>query len=174
MDEDADLPIRLSHHDPRWRQEFQQIRSGVLQCGQGMITQVEHIGGTALPGRISQPIIDVLAGVHDANQMDEAALSIEGLYFRPLPPPHWDLSAVRLIKPRGGPVTHQLFLMPIGTPAWHAALAIRDHLRSDTEASLRFEDAKVGIWKRTGGDPEDYPRAKDGVFTHLMEQLNLP
>ncbi len=170
---DDDSPIRLTHQDPRWRQEFEQTRSGVLQSCEGRVTQIEHIGGTALPGCISRPVIDLIAGSLDPVELDEAADRIEGLYFRRLPAPEWAGDAIRLVKPRGGEATHQLFLMPIGCAAWNQSIRLRDAFRSSPEKLVRFEESKVALWKRCEGRPADYESGKRLVFAHFIDQLGI-
>ncbi len=120
----SETTVRLMHYDPRWRQEFLQTRSGVLQSCSGWVTQVEHIGSTAISGLVARPTIDVLAGVHgDAevdNGMDQAADLVEGLNYRRVTPHGWATGSVVLDKPRHGEPTHRIFLMAIGCPAWRS------------------------------------------------------
>ena len=85
--------VRLMHCDPRWRQEFQQTRSSILHSCAGWVTAVEHVGSTAIPGLISRPIIDVLAGVADESGLGKASNLIEGLNFRINDSPEWSSDA---------------------------------------------------------------------------------
>ena len=169
--------IRLMHYDPRWRQEFKQTRSSILQCCEGWVSAVEHIGSTAIGGLIARPTIDVLAGVNiescDAHEdpITEAAKLIEGLNFRRESSPAWAPTATVLVKPRSGQETHRVFLMQSGSPLWNQALRIRDHLRSNPEVAVRFEETKVARWRSGDGDPQKYRRDKAVFLTHLVDQL---
>jgi GrpB-like predicted nucleotidyltransferase (UPF0157 family) len=55
------MTVRMMHYDPRWPQEFEQTRSGILQCCRGDVIEVCHIGSTAVSGLVAQPIIDLVA-----------------------------------------------------------------------------------------------------------------
>ncbi len=171
MDE---LTIRLMHYDPRWPQEFEQTRSNVLQSCEGWVTAVEHIGSTAISGLIARPIVDLLAGVEGDEAIEPASISIEGLNYRPLPPPPWvaDSPARLLQKPRHGEPTHRILLVRRDTAAWQRAIRLRDWLRCHPEAAIRFEEAKVDRWKRGEGDPQRYEADKAVFFAHLEDQID--
>lgn len=163
--------IRLMHYDPRWRQEFEQTRSGVLDSCQGWVTAVEHIGSTAISGLIARPMIDLLAGVESDEAVAPATLALEGLYYRPVPSPAWAAGAVTLDKPRHGEPTHRVFLMRRDSSAWRRAVQLRDWLRQHGETALWFEQAKVQRWRSGQGDPELYEADKRLFFAHLEDQI---
>ena len=163
--------IRLMHHDPRWRQEFEQTRSSILQSCLGWVTAVEHVGSTAISGLIAQPTIDLLAGVTATEGFDPAASQIEGLNFRRVDSPEWAADTVTLWKPRHGQVTHQVFLTIIDSPAWQRSIRLRDWLRGHPETAVRFEEAKVRRWRDGEGDPRRYQADKAVFFAHLEDQI---
>lgn len=161
------------HYDPRWRQEFEQTKSGILQSCQGDVIDVQHIGSTAISGLIAQPIIDAVAAVADDAPIDQASLAIQGLYFRQLPTPAWAGNSVWLAKPRYGEITHRVVLTRRNTPVWKRVLAVRDALRENPARAIAFEETKVKLWKAGEGDSDQYDRDKSLFFTHLEEQLGL-
>jgi len=166
-------PVRLMHYDPRWPQEFEQTRSGILHSCMGWVTDVRHIGSTAVGGMISRPILDVVAAVNDDDDreqaINESADLIEGLNFRRAESPMWAAEAIVLDKPRGGDPTHRVYLTYSDSPFYRTALAIRDRLRNDRELSLRFEQSKVDRWRQGEGDPQKYADDKAVFFAHLIE-----
>ncbi|MEM9364935.1 MAG: GrpB family protein [Planctomycetota bacterium] len=170
--DDAGL-VRLMHHDARWKQEFEQTRSGLFQCSEGRINQVHHIGSTAISGLIARPVIDVVATVEALEDFEDAALCIEGLNFRRVTPPVWAKSACVLIKPRHGDPTHRVLLAFDTDPLVTATIAVRDHLRGYPEVALRFEETKVEQWRQGDGDHASYEAEKSLFFQGLHSQLGL-
>jgi len=171
----SETTVRLMHYDPRWRQEFQQTRSSVLQSCRGWVTQVEHIGSTAIPGLVARPIIDLLAGVSGANEpsgIAQAAELLQGLNYRRTSGHSWADHAVVLDKPRHGDPTHRIFLMPIDCPAWRQAIRIRDLLKATPELAIRFEETKIARWRLRQGDPDRYEADKSIFFAHLVDQID--
>jgi GrpB-like predicted nucleotidyltransferase (UPF0157 family) len=161
------------HYDPRWRQEFEQTKSGILQSCQGDVIDVQHVGSTAISGLIAQPIIDAIAAVAPDTPLEQAALAIQGLYFRQLDTPPWAKGSIWLAKPRYGDITHRVALMRRDSTPWRRILAVRDTLRENPEKAIAFEETKVKLWKAGEGDSDQYDRDKALFFTHLEEQLGL-
>ncbi|KLU06253.1 hypothetical protein RISK_001464 [Rhodopirellula islandica] len=172
FDSEGPLPVRLMHHDARWKQEFEQTRSSLLQSCQGHVTQIDHVGSTAIPGLIAQPVIDVVALVTNLSSLDAAALHIEGLNYRVVDSPDWLDHSLVLQKPRHGAPTHQVFLITNDHPAHRRLIRLRDFLRANPEEAVRFESTKVDRWKQSGGVSERYERDKAIYFAHLEDQIS--
>lgn len=171
------MTIRLSHHDPRWRQEFEQTRSSLFFSGDGWMSAVHHVGSTAIPGLIARATIDAIAVVADTDAQETAANLIEGLNFRRILPPMWAADAIRLIKPRHVPdgevATHDILVVIEDSATLTRSLAVRDYLLENREEALRFEQTKVARWQSGEGDPEQYASDKQIFIAHLEGQAGL-
>ena len=168
--------VRLMHYDPRWRQEFLQTRSSILQSCQGWVVAVEHIGSTAIAGLVARPTIDVMVGVTSEQALSPAADLIEGLNYAPVQQLSWAPDAMVLHKPRRPTAesphpTHRVLLMMLDCQAWRRAVRVRDWLRSHPEDAVRFEEAKVARWRSGEGDLERYLADKAIFFAHLEDQI---
>lgn len=156
------------HHDPRWRQEFEQTRSGILQCCQGRVVAVEHIGSTSISGLIARPIIDVVAVLADPVDFHEAAALIEGLGYLRSDLPAWVKTGfsqtIFLEKPRHGETTHRVFLVTQGSSLLTETTRMREKLRSAPQTAIDFEEAKVKVWRHSEGEPGAYQTEMMNVF----------
>lgn len=168
--------VRLMHYDPRWRQEYKQTRSSLLYACEGWLSAVEHVGSTAIPGMIAQPTVDVLAGVKHEDELQEAAIRIEGLNFvsgstdLEFAPPILLTKPRHLLEGQQEP-THRVYLTIEGSPLWLSMITLRDYLRRLPEAALHYEEVKMLHWKRSQGDREQYEVAKSSYLTHLIDQV---
>lgn len=166
--------VRLMHYAAAWPQEFEQIKSGILQSCMGDVVVVEHIGSTAIPGLIARPVIDMVACVRSGELLEDAAAQVEGLYFRKVNSPAWcSRDALVLEKPRHGEMTHQLLLTTLASRTVTRTLAIRDHLRQVPSKAVDFEEAKIRGWRALQGAAEPYQRDKAIFFASLEDQLGL-
>ncbi|TWU03988.1 GrpB family protein [Neorhodopirellula pilleata] len=176
-DNDDPDRIRLMYHDPRWRQEFEQTRSSILQSCDGRVVAVEHIGSTAISGLIARPIIDAVAVVADPVDLSDAAMLIEGLNFRETDQPDWvgelcGTVPVRLLeKPRHGETTHRVYVVSQGSRLLGQSVRLREHFRSSPEAAIDFESQKVEVWKRIIGEPARYHAAMNEEFQRRLLRL---
>ncbi len=162
--------VRLMHYAAAWRQEFEQTKSGLLQSGQGFITQVYHVGSTAIPGLIARPIIDIVVGVDDPDRIEFACRQIEGLNYRQCRPPDWTIQSALLAKPRHGEITHHVFLTINDSTDMRRMLWLRDFLRSNTSEAIDFEEAKIQFWKDSDADADAYEQAKANYFASLEDE----
>ena len=168
--------VRLMHYDPRWRQEFQQTKSSILQSCDGWVTAVEHVGSTAISGLIARPTIDVLAGVENEAALTMASQLIEGLNFRIHDSPAWSTETIVLGKPRHlsnaqPDPTHCVWLVIYGSDSWLRMIRMRDWLREQKETAIRFEEAKVARWRSGEGELSAYESDKALFFAHLEDQM---
>jgi len=166
--------VRLMHHDARWRQEFEQTRSGILQSCEGRVVAVEHIGSTAIGGIIARPVIDAVAVVADPVDLHDAALLIEGLNFRVVELPQWvptpEPPRLVLEKPRHGETTHRVFVVNQGSRLLEKTTRLRDYLRANPAAAIEFEEAKVNVWKETEGHFDAYHHAMSSIFDEFYSR----
>ena len=166
-------PVRLMHHDPRWHQEFLQTRSSILMACEGWVTDVAHIGSTAIAGLVAEPIIDVIAEVPDSEALEDARMRIEGLNFRRVTVVPWATGVVALTKFAAGEATHRAYLMEKENRAAVGMKAIKDQIETDLGLRKRLEDAKVHHWRTYEGDRVRYDQAKSMFFTHLTDQIGV-
>ncbi|SMP40315.1 GrpB domain, predicted nucleotidyltransferase, UPF0157 family [Neorhodopirellula lusitana] len=182
-DEDSKDPssaIRLMHHDARWKQEFEQTRSGILQCCEGRVVEVEHVGATAVGGLIARPVIDVVAVVADPCDLSEAVDLIIGLNFRTvdlspwagrLPPKTGPGATQCCVKPRHGSPTHLVYVVSQGAALLSQMVRLRDYLRAAPERAIELEEKKLEIWRGTDADPLAYYEAMANEFEELQRKL---
>lgn len=60
---ELDEPIEIAAYDPAWPETFESEKSWIRQALMGFDVQIEHFGGTAVPGLDGRPVIDILVGV---------------------------------------------------------------------------------------------------------------
>ncbi|MEL6897185.1 MAG: GrpB family protein [Planctomycetota bacterium] len=189
--------VRLMHYDPRWRQEFQQTRSGILHGCLGLVDEVHHVGSTAISGITARPVVDVIAIMdignllrQEAQQgvdplstpgmlMREAATLIQGLNFRSVESGDHcfvDLQVsapqpLALVKPRHGSLTHAVYLCARGDDRAAGMLRIADYFRAEREAALEFDEQKTRWWRSADGDAMLYSQWKAEFFDALDRRL---
>ena len=171
-----DESIRLMHYDPRWKQEFEQTKSSLFLCSDGWITNVVHIGSTAVPGLVARPTIDVIATVEQDEGIEQATHCIEGLNYRAVTSPPWADGSITLVKPRSSYAespesTHRVFLVTESSGFLDLATRLRDYLRENPESAIAWEETKVDCWKQYNGSALAYHRAKSKAIGKLLDQV---
>ena len=137
-------------YDPRWVSAFETERATLREwLRPWLVTDVEHVGSTAVPGLTAKPIIDMIGGVADLEVADggRGVLAELGYTYRPHRP---EAHLFVRVDPAGGLDTHHLHLTVPGSDLWVERLAFRDALRRDDALAHRY-----AAWKRAHatGDP---------------------
>lgn len=174
----SDHGVRLMHYDPRWRQEFLQTRSSIFLCTEGDVTNVEHIGSTAISGLVARPTIDVVASVVDESATERAIDRIEGINFRAVATPLWADGSITLVKPRyhsaeDARITHRVFLVTDPSSTWSRTVAIRKYLENHPDLAIEFEEAKRSSWQQHEGQLDAYQADKAAFFNRIEDLISL-
>ena len=51
--------IVVVDYDPAWVTLFEQLRSQIMSVVRDVVTAVEHVGSTSVPGLAAKPIVDI-------------------------------------------------------------------------------------------------------------------
>jgi len=162
--------VVIQDADPTWltRGEKDCARLRLLFGAWG-VTEVEHIGSTAVPGLAAKPIIDLMARVQVLDDVGEemlAALAAEGWSHVP---PDLDGRDWRkfFVKASGGKREAHLHILDAHSPRWVKQLAFRDALRSNPALAAEYASLKRSLAARFADDREAYTNGK----TEFVERV---
>ena len=152
-------------YDPMWLVMFADERAALEDLLRPwLVSSVEHIGSTSVPGLAAKPVIDMLAGVAS---LDEARDAIGPLVRRGYVYTEHRPCALYFYKlGRGSPGghTHHLHLTEPGSDLWRERLAFRDTLRSDPALLAEYQQLKYDLIQRSPGGTEPYTAADKRAF----------
>jgi GrpB-like predicted nucleotidyltransferase (UPF0157 family) len=164
-----DAPIEIvpySYEWPRLFAEEAQILQAVLKPW--LVSTIEHVGSTAIPGLSAKPVIDIIAPVQDlaASRLAiEAARSI-GYHYYPYKPEqmHWFCKPSPLMR------THHLHLISWKNSLWQERLAFRDALRKDATLAAEYESLKVSLASVYRYNRDAYTDAKAPFIESVLKK----
>ena len=165
--------MEIVPHDPVWASEFQAL-SHVLWGALGEdIIAVEHIGSTAVPGLAARPVLDIDVVLRDPAAFEPVSRALASLGYDH----QGDLGiAGREAFGRFSPdvpfdgshgpwMDHHLYVCVDGA----TELRRHDKLRSDPRAAKEYQDLKVKLAARYGGDRARYVAGKGDFVESLLE-----
>ena len=101
--------------------------------------KVEHVSSTAVPGLEAKPIIDLLIGLADRRDIDEAARRLSTIGWQDLG--EAGVAGRRYMRIRGGSAFN-LHIVLVDQENWVNNLALRDYLRSHPNEAVEYAAAK--------------------------------
>ena len=159
--------VRLLSCHQVWAAEFRSERARVADVVGSYISDIQHVGSTAIPGVPAKPILDILVGVDD---YDEAAVCIArleriGYCYRGehgIPRRHYFV--------QGDPRTHHLHMVERASEMWRVTVAFRDFLRVDSDSAREYAEAKVKLAAKYSRDRSKYQFWKDKIVERILER----
>jgi GrpB-like predicted nucleotidyltransferase (UPF0157 family) len=153
-------------YDSRWPARFEQERLALVDAmGDRLVDDVQHIGSTAIPGLLSKPILDMIAGVADLADAARSAESLRALGYEEHP---HRLDAVLFIGTDHGVDTRHLHLTVPGSELWRERLAFRDALRADPSLLEEYRALKLRLLNESSNGSYDSSGKREFVRRVLV------
>jgi GrpB-like predicted nucleotidyltransferase (UPF0157 family) len=166
-------PIVVAAYDPAWPRRFEAERALLERVlAQWLEGGVHHIGSTAVPGLAAKPIIDILVGVRNLQEAQDAfePLREQGYEYLPhRPRAHHFAKPARERAPR----THGLHLTERGSDLWLERLAFRDALRADPDLAADYQALKLRLAQAHAADIGSYTVGKRAFVARVLAGAGL-
>jgi GrpB-like predicted nucleotidyltransferase (UPF0157 family) len=162
--------ISVVPYDPDWPRRFEAERALLEDVlGPWLEGGIHHVGSTAIPGIAAKPIVDMLAGVRDLEEVRAAyePLAAHGYVHHPHRPGIAHHFAKRSAE---GKTTHGLHLTEPGSDLWRERLVFRDALRADPELAAVYEALKLRLAQ---GPAADYTVSKRPFVAEVLARYGL-
>ncbi|WP_418041029.1 GrpB family protein [Paenibacillus xylanilyticus] len=165
--------VVISEYDPRWVEEYHVERNNIMKVLAEICVDFEHIGSTSVPGLGAKPLIDMMAGVHELN--DVKAVHIEALgelgyeYV-----PKSDFPEHLFFRKglwRAG--TQHLHVYKYRSLEWTDNLLFRDVLRRDSEVMQEYYALKKKLEQQFRHDRVGYTAAKASFIQSVIQKARL-
>lgn len=158
--------VRLVPYSERWPALYdaESARLASLFDSAGLNVALEHTGSTAVPGLTAKPIIDILAGVVNAEDRTGVITVLQSAGYV-----HRGEQGIpgREFFRRGEPRQYHLHLTRIGSQFWLDHRDFRDWLRTHWDAATEYAALKQALAERF---PEDRTAYIDGK-TRFVESV---
>jgi len=155
----GEAPIDLESCDRHWPAQFAEEQARLQPALAPWLTgTIEHIGSTAVPGLVANPVIDPMAPVTSLEASRPAIKAVERLGYVYYPYQadrmHW------FCKPSAAYRTHHLHLVPKDGARWRERIAFRDALRRDPALASEYATLKYRLAAAHRFEREAYTEGK--------------
>ena len=172
------MTIVINDYNPLWLQEFENIRSSLLEILGGSALRIDHIGSTAVPGLGAKDVIDVQITVQTLTSEVRYRLTEAGYEHREaithdhVPPGEDDdprLWAKFFFNQPAGQRRANIHVRAAGNPNQRYPLLFRDYLRAHPNSARSIEHIKRAIARYHADDVEAYYDIKDPVYDLIWD-----
>jgi GrpB-like predicted nucleotidyltransferase (UPF0157 family) len=149
-------PVHICPYDVNWPAKFAAESNRIAQIFGNRVSEIQHIGSTAIPGLASKDCIDIMVAVH--------VLEAPELYSEILQPADYVFESVkdvdRYFFRRRAPRSHHLHI--VEKDGWHywRWILMREYLLSHPDWARNYEQLKHQLAIAADGRRETYTESK--------------
>lgn len=174
-----------------WKDHFRIISTELAALLHVVDPVIEHIGSTSVEGLSAKPVIDVLVGLHQEEDLDKVPTLLAGNHYTyyekyndDMPyrrffiqfnerPEHYgfpqlvtnETSIPAPMHEHAFRVAH-IHAIPLASEHWERHIAFRDYLRTHAAVRDAYAQLKKDLVQREWEDGNDYNKAKDAFIKH--------
>ena len=158
--------VSVEPHNPQWEISAKQTIQKLGDVLGDVAIDIQHIGSTAIKGILAKPIIDIVVGVSDFNDLFALndVLLTNGFIFRGQDIPEQYLYVCGEEDFR----THHIHAVIYDSEAWKNYINMRDYLNCHEEEALGYSELKEVLAKRYPEDRIKYTDSKHEMIREIL------
>ncbi|MEK4628560.1 GrpB family protein [Solibacillus sp. FSL R7-0682] len=140
--------VILVPYEKEWKNEYERVKKEILNYVNLEPNQIEHIGSTAINGMKAKPIIDILIGVEQLEEIDKTfynGLQQAGFYRLKVERPN-EVVCAKFLDESFEVKTHFIHLVEVNKEKWKQLLFFRDYLNANSDAKIQYETIKASFF----------------------------
>lgn len=168
--------MRLVPYDNEWKNEFLRMKREIINHTNINDASIQHIGSTSIVGIMAKPILDMVVGVDDINDVDKKIIS--GLkkagFLRLVVERPSEIVFAKFVDDTYQVKTHYIHLVDYDKELWNNLIFFRDYLNSNESERNDYQNLKVDyVQNNTSGISEYTDHKEEFVKCIYAKRLKL-
>ncbi len=162
-------PILIEDYNSDWSSEFDREKENLLKIFGSKVISIEHIGSTSVTGLGAKPIIDIMGGVNNLEDVDEFIEPLKSIGYEFVS--HKDFPKRRFFRKgqwRAG--THHLHFYQFESEDWYNNILFRNFLRTHPDALNQYHQLKKELADKYRDDRVAYTKEKAPFIQNLIKK----
>lgn len=164
-----DKPVVIEEYTSKWILQFKEEQKIIKNVIGSTAIAIEHIGSTSVEGLSAKPILDIMVGVRDLNDIDAfieplKAIGYEHVFHQEFPNRRFFRKGLW----RAG--THHLHIYQYGSEDWENNLSFRNYLRNHPDVRKQYEQLKRKLATKHHFDRVAYTNAKAPFIVDIIRK----
>lgn len=154
-------------YNKQWKDDFEQIKSEIVNVISDLIIGVEHVGSTSVEGMSAKPCIDIDVIIKDYSVFDTIVSKLEMIgYIYEGNFGIEDREAFKYLN-MSHLRTHHLYVCPQESEELYRHITFRDFLRNNVDAVKKYSSVKETAARLFPNDIEKYMEYKSPCIEEL-------
>jgi GrpB-like predicted nucleotidyltransferase (UPF0157 family) len=158
----------IKAYDPQWPILFEELRVKFSELLGNMVSAIEHVGSTSVPGLAAKPIIDLDVLLASAADWPETIRRVATLGYEH----EGDLGITGREAFRTPPTlfAHHLYVCLPNCEEFRRHILLRNYLRSHPAEVSAYSNLKWDLFARFANDRAAYIQGKDDFVKQLVQR----
>ncbi|QCR31062.1 GrpB family protein [Lysinibacillus sp. SGAir0095] len=164
--------IRLEAHYDEWKKEFLRVKRDILNSTSIQENRIEHIGSTAIRDIVAKPILDIVVGVDDIDNVDKLivqGLKEAGFLKLKVERPN-EIVLAKFTDDTYVEKTHFIHLVEYNKEHWNNLIFFRNYLNSNKTAREQYKELKMKFLEEINGGITEYTDYKEQFVKGIYEK----
>jgi len=158
----------IKAYDPQWPILFEELRVKFSELLGNMVSAIEHVGSTSVPGLAAKPIIDLDVLLASAADWPETIRRVAALGYEH----EGDLGIIDREAFRTPPTlfAHHLYVCLPNCEEFRRHILLRNYLRSHPDEVSAYSSLKWDLFARSADNRAAYIQGKADFVTQLVQR----
>ena len=151
--------VNVENHNPTWKGEAEKTIDLLKRLLKDDIIDVQHVGSTSINEIVAKPIIDIVVGVKDFQDIKRynEILQENGIIYR---------------KQEHGNQLHHIHVVIWNDNEWNNYLNFRDYLNCHLEDALAYSKLKEELAKIYSDNRGSYTVGKQDMINNILAKAD--
>ncbi|WP_397539663.1 GrpB family protein [Rummeliibacillus pycnus] len=161
--------VKLQDYDANWSVKFNDEKSKIKYALGDKMIGIEHIGSTSVKGLKAKPIIDILVGVQNLEEITIFAESLKEIEYEYVHKP--ELKGRKFFR-KGiwGKGSCHLHICVYKGEEWNTKIMFRDYLRMHPKVAEEYALLKTELAKKYQFDRPTYTQKKEPFIARILQK----
>lgn len=167
----ARYKVRLMEHNPKWEDEFLKVKNELIECWGSSITDIQHVGSTAIRSICAKPILDVAVQVTSISNLDIEALTSRGYDYCGSQHGNENYHLFVLRSKEGASLRH-IHCYDKSEKEFDLLVGFCKYLNAHREQALEYENLKKTLAEKYPDDRTAYTEGKEEFIKSIYSRLS--
>lgn len=161
--------VTVTGHKAEWDDSAREIIAKLKDILKDDMIDAQHIGSTSIKSICAKPIVDVVVGVRNFNDIfkHNEMLQQNGIFYRRQDHPGQHLYLCGDLE--NNIHTHYIHVVIWGNDAWHNYINLRDYLNAHKEKAEEYSALKEGLAVHYADDRIAYTDGKKEFIEEILK-----
>lgn len=136
--------VILCDHESQWENIASDTIAELIELFGDKAVDIQHIGSTAIRNIKAKPIIDIVVGVENFEDLSDVLIALTRNGFKESYN-RFSSDLLYVIETDDGIRTHQIHILIYGSLQWHNYVDFRDYMHAFPEKATTYEQLKIKL-----------------------------